>query len=63
MCIRDRIFEAQKTKIEEHKKIKKTLKKIEAREELTKKSTAGKTKLKGKKSDINKKKPLTTKKK
>jgi len=86
---REQILEAQKTKIEEQKKIKKTLKKIETREESTRKSKAEetrklqekeaknfqieekqkietiqkKTKLKAKKSDISKKKPLTTKKK
>ena len=31
------MFEAKKTKIEEHKKIKKTLKKIETKEESAKK--------------------------
>ena len=94
---REQILEAQKTKIEEQKKIKKTLKKIETREESTRKSKTEetrkskaeetrklqekeaknfqieekqkmetiqkKTKLKAKKSDISKKKPLTTKKK
>ena len=94
---REQIHEAQKTKIEEQKKIKKTLKKIETREESTRKSKTEetrkskaeetrelqekeaknfqieekqkietiqkKTKLKAKKSDISKKKPLTTKKK
>ena len=86
---KEQILEAKKTKIEEHKKIKKSLKKIEAKEEATKKVKAEeprklqekeaknfqieekqkietiqkKTKLKAKKSDISKKKPLTTKKK
>ena len=94
---REQILEAQKTKIEEQKKIKKTLKKIETREESTRKSKTEetrkskaeetrklqekeaknfqieekqkietiqkKTKLKAKKSDISKKKSLTTKKK
>ena len=40
---KEQIFEAQKTKIEEHKKIKKTLKKIETKEESTKKVKAEET--------------------
>ena len=61
------MLEAKNTKIEEHKKIKKTLKKIEAKEESATKVKA--TQEKAKKSDIvkkkttSKKKPLTTKKK
>ena len=92
---KEQMLEAKKTKIEEHKKIKKTLKKIEAKEESTRKVKADETrksqekaaknyevqekkrlelvqaklKLEEKKSGltkkktVNKKKPLTTKKK
>ena len=92
---KEQMFAAKKTKIEEHKKIKKTLKKIEGKEESARKVQADETrklqekaakqydeqekkrlelsqeklKLKGKKSDVgkkkiaSKKKPLTTKKK
>jgi len=37
------MFEAKKTKIEEHKKIKKTLKKIDVKEESARKVKAGET--------------------
>ena len=40
---KEQMFEAKKTKIEEHKKIKKTLKKIEAKEESTRKVKADQT--------------------
>ena len=50
-----------KEKVEEFKE--ETEEKIEAKKESIGKSTAVKTKLKEKKSDISKKKPLTTKKK
>ena len=57
------MLKAQKTKVEEQKKISQKLKKIEAKKESTEKSALVKTKLKEKKSDISKKKPLTNKKK
>ena len=40
---KEQIFEAKKTKIEEHKKIKKTLRKIEVKEESARKVNAEKT--------------------
>jgi len=40
---KEQMFEAKKTKIEEHKKIKKTLKKIEAKEESARKVKADET--------------------
>jgi len=40
---KEQMFEAKKTKIEEHKKIKKTLKKIETKEESTRKVNADET--------------------
>jgi len=40
---KEQVFEAKKTKIEEHKKIKKTLKKIEAKEESARNVKADKT--------------------
>jgi len=57
---KEQVLEAKKTKIEEHKKIKTSLKKIEAKKELV-----GKAKKSDifKKKTISKKKPLTTKKK
>ena len=64
---KEQILEAKKTKIDEQKKIQKTLKKIETKEEPPRKLKADETK--AKKSDIDrkkttsKKKPLTTKKK
>ena len=39
----EQVFEAKKTKIEEHKKIKKSLKKIEAKEESLRKTKANET--------------------
>jgi len=42
---KEQMFEAKKTKIEEHTKIKKTLKKIEAKEESTRKVKADKTRI------------------
>ena len=57
------IVEAQKTKTDDQKRITKTLKKIDAKKELAEKSKTIKVQSKEKKSDIGKKKPLTTKKK
>jgi len=55
---KEQMFEAKKTKIEEHKKIKKRLELAQEKLKLkTKKSDAGKKKI------TSKKKPLTTKKK
>ena len=76
---KEQMFEAKKTKIEEHKKIKKTLKKIEVKEESTRNVKADETRKSQEKESIkfqneqklkikelakkSKKKSLTTKKK
>ena len=57
---KEQMFEAKKTKIEVHKKIKTAVKKIEAKEESKGKAKTNDT---FKKKTISKKKPLTTKKK